>query len=480
MASGEPLTPGGTYRRKPGDRFVRVSLPRAETVQVRTARRRRRRANSALVVLAGFVGLIIVGTLLLSLPLATRDGRHTGLLDALFTATSAVCVTGLVVVDTATHWSAFGQAVILVLIQLGGFGFMTSSIVLLLLVGRRPALRDRMMLGESMGGGPLGHTLSLVRRVAIVTLAIEIAGALLLLTHFLTVVSPADALWWSVFHSISAFNNAGFDLQGEFRGLTGYQTSPWILLTFASLIIVGGLSYTVLADTFRQRTWRRLTVDTKLTLSTSVGFLLLGMLVTLLLEWNNPDTLEPLSWPYRLLNAFFHSTSLRTAGFNALDISALHEHTLFFNMALMFIGGASGSTAGGIKVQTFSLLFFAIIASIRGSEDVIAFGRRIPHAQVYRALSVALLAIAIVFSVALILAITESSNFTDTFFETVSAFGTVGLSTGVTPELTVWGRFVIISTMFVGRLGPLTLVLALTARSERRVLRRATESVKIG
>lgn len=480
MTSGDQPTPGGTYRRKPGDRFVRVTVPRAETVQIRAVSRRRGRINSALVVLAGFAGLIILGMLLLSLPFATRDGRHTGLLDALFTATSAVCVTGLVVVDTATHWSGFGQAVILVLIQLGGFGFMTSSIALLLLVGRRPALRDRMMLGESMGGGALGQTLSLVRRVAIATLLIEAAGTLLLLVHFVGVVSPSEALWWSVFHSVSAFNNAGFDLQGEFRSLTGYQTSPWILLTIASLIIVGGLSYTVLADTVRRRTWRRLSVDTKLTLSTSVGLLLLGTIVTLLLEWNNPETLGPLSWPYRLLNAFFQSTTLRTAGFNSLDISGLHEHSLFFNMGLMFIGGASGSTAGGIKVQTFSLLFFAIIASIRGSEDVIAFGRQVPQAQVYRALSVALLAIAIVFTVALILAITESFDFTDTFFETVSAFATVGLSTGVTPELTVGGRLVIIATMFVGRLGPLTLVLALAARSERRVLRRATESVKIG
>ena len=460
--------------------MVRVAKPLRETVRNRGGKLRRRGPKPALVFVAGFAALILIGTILLSLPAASRSGDRTSLVEALFTATSAVCVTGLVVVDTATHWTSFGQVVILVLIQLGGFGFMTSSIALLLLIGRRPRLRERMLAGESMGGSTLGGTLRLVRRVAATTAIIELIGAMMLLLAFSRHASFGIASWWGVFHSVSAFNNAGFDIQGEFRSVTAYQRDWTVLVPLAGLIILGGISYTVLADVARRRTWRRLSVDTKLILSTSAVLLLAGTAMMLATEAANPSTLGPLAWPDRLLNAAFHSVSLRTAGFNAVPMSELHEQTQFFNMALMFIGGASGSTAGGIKVQTFSLLFLAILASIRGSDYVVAFGREIPHAQVYRALSVALLSVAMVFAVALILTVTEPFGFTDVFFEAVSAFGTVGLSTGITPELSIWGRFIVMATMFVGRLGPLTLVLALAARADRPNYRYASGTCKIG
>jgi trk system potassium uptake protein TrkH len=302
----------------------------------------------------------------------------------------------------------------------------------------------------------------------------------ILLLAFSRHTSWGNASWWGIFHSVSAFNNAGFDLQGEFRSVTAYQQDWPALVPLAGLIILGSISYTVIADVAGRRSWRRLSVDTKLILSTSAMLLLVGTGMWLVTEAANPATLGPLAWPDKVLNAAFHSVSLRTAGFNAVPLSELREQTLFFNMALMFIGGASGSTAGGIKVQTFSLLFFAILASIRGSEYVVAFGREIPQGLVYRALSIALLAVAMVFAVALILTITEPFNFTDVFFEAVSAFGTVGLSTGITPELSIWGRLVLIGTMFVGRLGPLTLVLALAARAERPNYRYASGTCKIG
>lgn len=468
------------YKRKPGDRVVRVARPVHETVRIRSPKVRGRGPKPAVVFLAGFAALIVLGTILLSLPAASRDGERTTLIDALFTATSAVCVTGLVVVDTATHWTPFGQVVILGLIQLGGFGFMTSSIALLLLVGRRPRLRDRMLVGESMGAGALGGTLGLVRRVAVVTLVIELIGALVLFLSFSEHTSLDTASWWGVFHSVSAFNNAGFDVQGEFRSLTAYRRDWLVLVPITGLIVLGGISYTVLADIAGRRSWRRLSVDTKLTVSTYGGLLVLGAAALLAMEASNPSTLGPLSWTDKVLNASFHSVTARTAGFNSLPMPEMHEQSLFSTMALMFIGGASGSTAGGIKVQTFSLLFFAILASIRGSEYVVAFGREIPQGLVYRALSVALLAVAIVFGVALILTITEPFGFTDVFFEAVSAFGTVGLSTGITPELSIWGRLVLIATMFVGRLGPLTLVLALAARAARPSYRYAPDTCKIG
>ena len=468
--------------RRPGDRVVRRAVLRTETVKLRPPRPPRRGRPIALTLVYGFIGLITLGTALLSLPVATVSGERAPLVDALFTATSAVCVTGLVVQDTGTYWSHFGQAVILLLIQAGGFGFATSATLLLVTIGHRATLRERLACGFSLGADTTasGEILRLVRRLAVVTVLIELAGALLLLPRALYFHPPGHAIWWSLFHSVSAFNNAGFDITGGYRSLTPYQRDPWILLTIGLLIVLGGLSFVVLADIVAERRWRRLTVDSKLVLTTTGFLLFIGMVAFLLLESGNPATLGRLDWGSRLLNALFHSITPRTAGFNAVDLSALREETLFLLTALMFIGGASGSTAGGIKVQTFSLLFFAIIASVQGHSRVVAFGREVPHVQVYRALAVALLSIAVVFSVALTLALTIETRFIDVWFEAVSAFGTVGLSTGITPELNTVGRLILIVTMFVGRLGPLTLALALAARTRPSPVRYAPETVRLG
>lgn len=483
MSQSEGTPPPARYTRRPGNRVVRRAVLRPETVTLRAPRRRRRAPRPAHVLVLGFAGLILVGTILLSLPFATASGERAALVDALFTATSAVCVTGLIVVDTSTYWSPFGHAVILVLIQLGGFGFMTSSILLFLLLGRRASLRNRIVLGEAMGIVTPGGIISLVRRVAVMTLAVELIGALLLFLRFQREMPLGRALWWGLFHSVSAFNNAGIDLIGGFHSLTVYRDDVWILAVFGLLIVIGGLGYTVLADAVRCHKWRRLTVDTKLALSTTAALLVVGTVVILGMEWNNPGTLAPLSGRSRVANAIFQSISPRTAGFNSLDLSAMHEQTLYFTTALMFVGAASGSTGGGIKVQTFSLLLFVILAALRGREHVVAFDREVPQALVFRALAVALLSIAVVFSVSLLLTVTESARFLDVYFETVSGFGTVGLTTGITPHLSVWGRLLIIATIFIGRLGPLTLALALTVRTLRRRgrgIRYATETVKIG
>ena len=472
--------------RRPGDRRVRVEVSRPQEFTVRVPRRLRRPPSPAASLIALFLVLIAVGTTLLMLPLSTLDGASPRFLDALFTATSATCVTGLVVVDTASTWSPFGQVVILLLIQAGGFGIMAGSTLLLLVFfGRRTTLRDRILVQESLGGLELGTVIGLLKRIAIFTLAVEAVGAVVLAIAFVSgpeAGPPGDPLgiWWGIFHSVSAFNNAGFDLTGGFRSLTPFVDDWIVLLTHAILLVLGGLGFAIVGDALSKRRWSRIALETKVVLLTTAVLLIAGSVLIGFTEWGNPQTLGALPPEQRMLNALFESATLRTAGFTALDTGALVESTLFVVMALMFIGGASGSTAGGIKVTTFSVLLIAIVSTARGMPSAMAFGRRIQHAVVYRALAVALLALAWVFAVGLGLTLTTEATFVQTLFEAVSAFGTVGASTGITPDLSDPARLITIVAMFVGRLGPLTLVLALAARAHAVAYRPAVESVRIG
>jgi trk system potassium uptake protein len=406
-------------------------------------------------------------------------------MTALFTSTSAVSVTGLVVVDTATQWSPFGQAVILALIEIGGFGFMTSSTLLLLLIVRgRTRLRARLLVQESLGQPDLGDVTRVVRRVAIFSIAVQVIGAALLTARFAAGGEAAAAgshpLWWGVFHAVSAFNNAGFDLTGGFRSLIGLNTDLVVLGTIGVLVTLGSLGYAIVADVAAKRRWQRLALETKVVLLTSLLLLFGGAFVFAAAEWSNPRTLGPLGAPERAANALFESISLRTAGYASVDHARLAEPSLFVTMLLMFIGGASGSTAGGIKVNTFAVLLVAIAAAVRGRGSAEAFGRRIPHIVVYRALSVGLLAIAAVFLTTLALTTLSTATFAQAAFEAISALGTVGLTTGITPSLAEPALLVLILAMYVGRLGPLTLVLALAARQRWVPYRPAVESMRIG
>jgi trk system potassium uptake protein TrkH len=426
--------------------------------------------------------MIAIGTVVLMLPISSTSGRWTPPIDALFTATSAVCVTGLVVVDTGTYWSPFGQLTILVLIQLGGLGFMTAATLLLfLLIGRRTSLRDRVLVQASGGAADLASATVVLRRVAVFTAVVEATGILVLLVAFLRHgTDPVTSLWWAVFHGISAFNNAGFDVIGGFRSLTPFAEDALVLATVAGLFIVGGLGFALVGDVASKRRWSRLALETKLVILTTIALLVGGTLIVALFEWSNPATLGGLAPVDRVLNAAFTSATARTAGFNSVPTGSLLVPSLAIIGALMFIGGASGSTAGGIKVNTFSLLLIAIGSTIRGDDAATALGRRVPHEVVYRALSVTLLAIALVFLVSLGLALSLDAQFVDLLFEAISAFGTVGLSTGITPELPDPARLVVTLAMFAGRLGPLTLVLALAARVRPRPYRPAIESIRIG
>lgn len=472
----------GAATGRPATAPSRVRLPRARSVRIDLplVRGPRRALNPGVVFIGGFAGLIVVGTMLLALPLARADGAWTPLLDAAFTATSAVCVTGLVVVDTGTHWSGFGQAVIAALIQIGGLGFMTTSTLLLRLIGRRTSLRERLLLQESLGGGAVGASLGLARRVVLFTLVAEGLGAVVLTLAFLQERPLAEAAWWGVFHAISAFNNAGFDLMGRYRSLLDYQAAPLVLLPLCALVILGSISYAVVADVARQRRFRRLTLDSKIVLVTSLGLLVGGTLLFLFTERANGGTLGPMPLDGRVLNAFTLSVMARTAGYTSLDLALLTDGGLLVLIGLMLIGGAAGSTAGGIKVQTFGILVAATLSAIRGVPDVVAFNRRVPMPDVLRAIAVTVLFSGLTFLMTFLLGLTEQQPFLRELVEVVSAAATVGLSTGLTPETTPSGRLVLMAMMFVGRLGPLTFAIALAEREHGAPYRWPTETVRIG
>jgi trk system potassium uptake protein len=472
----------GRPTRPPPVRVVRLMRPAPEMVELRRPAIRRAHPPSPVILLVGLIALIGAGTLLLLLPFAAEPGQETSVITALFTATSAVCVTGLVVVDTQAHWSFVGEAVIMVLIFVGGLGFLSSSTLILLLMGRRLSLRDRLLVHEAVGEGTLGSVTGLLRRIVIFALTVQGAGMLLLTVYWLLFERerPAVAVWYGLFHAVSAFNNAGFDLLGGFRSLTGHQDKPLLLLVISGLIIAGGLSYAVVDDVYHQRRFQRLALDSKLVLLVSGGLLTAGTAMFFLLEYGNTETIGSMSLPLGLLHAFFFSVSARTAGFASFNLADFRDETLFFLMGLMFVGGAAGSTAGGIKVNSLGVLAAAVLSASKGRTRVVAFQREIPPAVAMRALTVTLLGLAVVANVALALTIAAAFRFVDLLFEATSAFGTVGLSTGITPGLPLMGKLILILAMFVGRLGPLTLAFALTRREREGLVRYPEDSVRIG
>jgi len=466
--------------RKLGDRILRVARVSPWRIPLPVIPRPKQAGLSPLIVVYGFAGVIILGTILLMLPVASKTGQFTSPVNALFAATSSVCVTGLAVVDTGDYWSGFGQGVILALIQIGGLGFMASATLLLLVLGRRLGLRERWLIGQSLGTERLGGMVKLMRRILVFTLICEAIGAAIFYIRFSLENPTGTAVWKAVFQAVSAFNNCGLDLFGNFRSMLGYQTDTTVILTTAALIILGGISFVVVADMGRVRRFGRLSVDSKIVLVTTLGLLVLGTVVFLLTEYGNADTLGPFSFPYKLLNAFFHSVTPRTAGFSSINIGSMATYSQFFTILLMFVGGAAGSTAGGIKVNTFGMLVATIWSTIRGKEHAGAFGREFANQQIHRALALMMLSLTLIFIVVFVLTVTEKFGFLALLFETVSAFGTVGLSTGITPDLSVAGRLIITAVMFIGRLGPLILVLSLTQRQQPSEYRYPQDEVRIG
>ncbi|MBA2645144.1 MAG: TrkH family potassium uptake protein [Solirubrobacterales bacterium] len=421
-------------------------------------------------VVAGFAGAIAVGTLLLLLPIARTGEGGATFLQALFTATSAVCVTGLVVVDTPTFWSGFGEVVILALIQVGGFGIMTLASLLGLLISRRMGLRTRLTAAAETKTVGIGDVRTVLIGVARVSLIFESITAVLLAGRFVIGYDEpiGRAIYLGVFHSISAFNNAGFALFTD--NLIPFVTDAWICLPIAGAVIAGGLGFPVLFELRRQLLRpARWSLHTKLTIYTTALLLFLGTVFVTGSEWRNPGTLGALDVSGRLLAGFFGAVMPRTAGFNSLDVSEFSSGTLLGMDVLMFIGGGSAGTAGGIKVTTFALLFFAIYAEVRGEPTVNIFDRRVEPRALRQALSVALLGVGAVIAATLLLVELTRLSLDVVLFEVISAFATVGLSTGITADLPSLGQYVLIALMFLGRLGPITLVSALALRDRRRL-----------
>lgn len=432
--------------------------------------RRRLKTTPTQIIVVGFALLIFFGACVLNLPFSSRDGRPVGFINALFTATSAVCVTGLVVVDTGTHWTAFGQVVIALLIQMGGLGIMTMSTLLALLMGRKITLKERLLIQESLNQFDLEGLVRLTRNIIYATLGIELVGAIMFSTVFVPDFGWKKGIAFGVFHAISGFCNAGFDLVGDFRSFTPYVNNFIININTMMLIITGGLGFSVWMDTYhaaRERSVKCLSLHSKVVLTTTGFLILFGALFIFFMEINNPDTLKNLPFSGKVLASFFHSVSPRTAGFNTLDTAALATPTKFMTILLMFIGGSPGSTAGGIKTATAAILALTVLAVIRGKEDPEIFERHLPKYLVYRAMAVVMISLSLVVFVTMVLSITENADFLTLFFETTSAFGTVGLSLNYTPNLSLIGKIIISITMFSGRVGPLSLVAAFAQRANR-------------
>lgn len=423
-----------------------------------------------------YVGIAVCGAALLALPLATPAGQGGASVDvALFTATSALTVTGLVVVDTATEWSRVGQAVILVLIQVGGFGITTFASVFAVLVFRRLGLRARLATQLEQNQPEIGGLRSLVGRIALFYLVVEVVGLLVLAIAFRQARggSLPTALWDGLFHAVSAFNNAGFS--NFAGGLDGFVAAPVVLVTVMVLVVVGGLGFPVVLEVIRSRlrSPSRWSIHTRLTLGMT-GLLLVGGFVGFaVLEWTNPQTLGGIGGTgNRIVNAGFAAVMNRTAGFATVDMGEVGSAGLLLNSAQMFIGGGSASAAGGIKVTTFAVLAYAIVAELRGDRDVNVLGRRIAESTQRQALAVALLGVASIAAGSIVIAATSPSlPFGAVVFEVVSAVSTVGLSTGVTPELGTVGRLVTVALMLLGRLGPITFGTALVLRKRQLHLR---------
>lgn len=413
------------------------------------------RWNPARVLILGFGGLILLGAMLLNLSIASKNGESIGFINALFTAASSVCVTGLVVVNTAYHWTLFGQVVIILLIQAGGLGFMTLATLLAMLLGKRITLKERLVIKEQLNQETLTGLVGLTKYVVLVTFAIEGIGALLFSTRFIPMYGLKTGIWYSVFHAISAFCNAGFDLLGD--SIAPFVGDYVINLTICGLIIVGGLGFSVYLDINKHRKFSKLSLHSKLVITITIFLLVAGTIIFFLLERNNSGTLGNLTINEKILASIFQATVPRTAGFYSVDMASLYDGSIYLMIVLMFIGGSPGSTAGGIKTTTFGTLALTTLSVIKGEKDIVVFERRLNYDVIIKSIAIIMIGLIFVTTVTFILTITEDAEFLDLLFETTSAFATVGLTTGVTPDLSDIGKIILSFTMYAGRVGPLTM-----------------------
>lgn len=424
-----------------------------------------------------FAGLIIIGSLLLTTPWAVQSGQ-VNYLTSLFTATSAVCVTGLVVVDTAAHWTHFGQVVIMLLIQVGGLGVMSFATFLALVFGWKIQLKQRLIMQQAMNQSSFGGIVRIFKYLLIMSFSIEAIAAIILAIHWTPLLGLKRAVWFGVFHSVSAFNNAGFDLFGGFRSFTGFTSDVTVNLVISSLIIMGGLGFIVLYELFHYKKSRTLTLHARVVLITTAILIVVGTVILFISEYHH--ALKDLPWGVKLLASYFQSVSPRTAGFNSIDLNSLFLSSQLVIILLMFIGGSPGSTAGGIKTSTLALLWIAVISQLRGKKDNEIFKRRIPNSDMFQAFTIVMLSGFTLITMTFLISLLHQTDLVRIIFEVASALGTVGLTLGLTPDLTSLEQIIIITTMFLGRVGPLTLGFALAYKNKQPDIHFPTGKIMIG
>ncbi|HCC07466.1 MAG TPA: Trk family potassium uptake protein [Clostridiales bacterium] len=427
----------------------------------------------------GFLAIIFLGASLLSLPISTNNEVVTSFLDALFTSTSAVCITGLVVVNTLDHWSVFGQLVILVLIQIGALGFMTFLALIFILIGRKTTLKERLVMKEALNQNDMKGIASLIKNIVKLTFIVELIGALVLSFVMVPEYGLINGMYKAVFHSISAFCNAGFDIIGK-GSLIPYVSNIIVNITISILVVLGGLGFTVWTDLITsiksklagkysfKIMLKKLTLHTKLVLIMTGVLIVFGTLFIYMYEYDNVQTIANLTQQDKIISAIFQSITTRTAGFNTIPLDTMNTATQIIMIILMFIGGSPAGTAGGIKTVTLVILILAVVSEIKGKEKVEVFNKTISNGAIKRALTVVVIGLTIVMASTLMLTITEKFSFIEVLFESVSAFANVGLTLGITFGITAIGKIILITEMFIGRLGPMTIAIALLLRNKNQ------------
>ena len=433
--------------------------------------------NPPLVLSLGFAILITFGGVLLSLPFFTKSGEATDLIDSMFVAASASCVTGLTPVNTFEHWNTYGHVLLIILIQIGGLGVMSLASIIPLILGKKIGMKSRQILKEQLNVESLEGMIVLFKYVLVFTFGIEILGAILLSFRFIPLYGAGTGIWYSIFHSISAFCNAGFDILGD--SMYPFRDDILVNLTLSALVIVGGLGFVVTSELFRRRSFEKISTHSKLVLLISGALLVLGTVMFLFLE-NGDGVLQYESVKGSILESFFQSVVARTAGFYSVDLSKIKDSTALMLMGLMFVGGSPGSTAGGIKTTTLGVLFISTHAVVRGESEPVVFGRHIGMDVVRKALAIFLVSITIILSVSFILTITESARLVDILYETVSALATVGASKGITADLSDVGKILITFCMYLGRLGPMTMAFAFGMKDKKSLIRYPESFISIG
>ncbi|WP_163194415.1 TrkH family potassium uptake protein [Clostridium thermarum] len=435
----------------------------------------------------GFALLIFLGAILLTFPISSADGTWTPFLDCLFTSTSATCITGLVTLDTGSHWNYFGKTVILFLIQVSGLGFMSFATLFALILGKKITLRERLIMQEAMNTFDLQGLVKLAKYILIFTFSVEGIGALFLSTQFIPEFGFAKGIYYSIWHSISAFCNAGFDLFGEtsnkFISIVGWQRNPVVVMTLGVLIAVGGLGFSVWADIYNYKNMKSLSLHSKIVITITLFLIFGGAAIIYIIEHNNPATIGNMSLVDKFTNSLFAAVTPRTAGMNSIPTAEMMPTSRFFTMVLMFIGGSPGSTAGGIKTSTLGIIIMAIICTVKGKEDTEIYKRRISKDLVLKAFTIATIGLLVVASATMILTVTERKmGFSLEFllYEATSAFATVGLTLGVTPFLSSLGKVLIILCMYVGRVGPLTIALSLSKNKKKSSIRYPEDKILVG